>query len=976
MAKSPSIGNIILTRALPTLSVVAIGSILLLVVGIYVTTKHDLDKQHTDLLKSLETAYNHAVDDQLAALQSMASQPFLKTALSKPSSMERQLLDSHIQSLHFGQLKYAELSIFDENGTLISNSDPNSVIQEVAQQPWLKQVYQQKTSFHDTSGRSPSFIVPVLENNQVIGAVLSRINNLNDILHQKGTPNLRFLIIDSERYVLFTSDFSQFPPYSTFDLSNIDHWESYELTMASGMTAILLISENANLKEFFRLSSFAVVSLILVVAASILGARVAGQLATETVRHFLSSVQLMNRTSQFSPSPESEPQAKELNQLLNEFNLLLQKLSEARLSEARFSALMNSLNDLLVVFDLNGTPILLNRAFERFLTTTGIRKDNMLTQVFYGKNKTELLDCNQELSSIEKRYLSASQFDAGVYLSIKWSRYPLLNDAGDRLGVIFVGLDTTASHQLKTEIQLKDAAIDGADSGIFIIEIKRDLAHVIYANKGVTKLTDIQPEEFLVPADKLMARISGSNELFNRIRAATLRHQSTTETFVRTLADGSERHLEISLSQATLPIATASDYYLGIMTDVTEKAMTEQLLLEAKAKAEESTQMKSAFLASMSHEIRTPMNGVIGMLDILNDSSLNAEQKKHVEIAQSSAELLLTIINDILDFSKVEAGKLIVDQTDFNLSEMLEDFIHTMLHLANNKHLELVLKQQNVDKYVTGDPGRLRQILTNLVNNAIKFTEQGQVIVDAKLIEKENQPALFRAIVKDSGIGISVEKQAQLFDPFTQVDSSPKRTQQGTGLGLAIVKQLIDTMGGKVWLDSLPGKGSTFGFQLPLPVVEQAQINQKEGDAQTQEPEETEFTFDQPHRVLLVEDNLVNQMITKRYVEKFGLDAVIAGDGQDAINTLRKLGSDIDLIIMDCQMPLMDGFEATQRIRQGEAGAAHTNTPIIAMTANAMKGDREYCLEVGMDDYISKPLRKAELSIALNTWLNRISEKD
>ena len=536
-----------------------------------------------------------------------------------------------------------------------------------------------------------------------------------------------------------------------------------------------------------------------------------------------------------------------------------------------------------------------------------------------------------------------------------------------------------------------------------------------------------------------------------------------------------------------------------------EVAIRTAALKLATIRAEEANNTKSEFLASMSHEIRTPMNGVLGILDLLENEGINNKQMNYVRLAKSSANSLLKLINDILDFSKIEAGKLDIEVVDFDLGHMLTDFSTTMALIAEPKGLELILDAVLVEKkYVKGDPGRIWQILTNLVNNAVKFTKKGEILIQVALISSK-QGLQLHGSVNDTGIGIPENKVHTLFDSFTQVDASTTRKYGGTGLGLAISKQLCELMGGGIKASSELGKGSCFAFTLNLQDSDQVQttlprvelkdskilivddsrtnrevlrrqlelwggnvIEAEDGQAalsilETQskpfniaildmqmpdmngfelgkiirankqydatslimmtshieqdelkqfeeigyaaycpKPVTTQGLYDvlmvvvvngealakasplvtshypkslfssfisTEEKVLVVEDNEINQVVILKKLEILGVKADIAANGLEAINALSGATTSFQLVLMDCQMPVMDGFEATRKIRSGNESIPNKEVPIIALTANTMKGDQEKCLAVGMNDYLAKPIDNDLLEKKLKQWL-------
>ncbi|MCX8085783.1 MAG: PAS domain S-box protein [Rhodocyclaceae bacterium] len=545
----------------------------------------------------------------------------------------------------------------------------------------------------------------------------------------------------------------------------------------------------------------------------------------------------------------------------------------------------------------------------------------------------------------------------------------------------FVAIKRDISEEAKTRTRLKllEAAIHEADQAILITEADAgDLGPTIrYVNPAFTRVTGYTAEEAIgCPTGILCGPDTDPAQVF-LLRDTLRAGQPLIIEMHYRRKDGTPFIAEIHYAPVPDEKGHVS-HYIGTLTDISARKEFEEALKRARDEALTNARLKSEFLSTMSHEIRTPMNGIIGMSDLLLDTRLDDAQRELVTILRDSAHALLTIINDILDFSKIEAGKLDIEATAFSPESVVRGVRDLLAQKAREQGTQLAYHiEAGLPARIVGDPARFRQVLTNLVGNAVKFTQNGEVEISLTQHVGAQGPRL-RCEVRDTGIGIAPEVQARLFQPFSQADSSTTRKYGGTGLGLAISKQLVELMGGTIGVQSALGKGSTFWFELPLIAAPD------DMPALAVAPDSPEIEFEAPaasetapapspldaleqgRLILLAEDNPTNQRVAQLHLHKLGYAVHVVENGQQALEAIEALP--YALILMDCQMPVMDGFAATAAIRRREAESGR-HVPIIAMTANAMEGDRERCLAAGMDDYLSKPFKPEALAATLARWL-------
>jgi PAS domain S-box-containing protein len=534
------------------------------------------------------------------------------------------------------------------------------------------------------------------------------------------------------------------------------------------------------------------------------------------------------------------------------------------------------------------------------------------------------------------------------------------DDTGKVTGYFSIRTDVTNEHNKSIDLDQKnrqfDTAIQNMSQGLCLFSGDKKMIVCNEKFKSIYHLPlnltapgaafiDIINHRFATGGSKSKAE----QEIFNyELQRVEKKEQWR---IVDQLEDG--RHIEIDFC----PMHGGG--WLATHTDITNTITKERNLAKAITEAQAATNAKSEFLATMSHEIRTPMNGVLGMTDILLESGLDAKQKMLAQTIASSGESLLSIINDILDFSKIEAGKMELDVSSFDLERTVSDIIHMLTPKATKRGVKLVMDYApELSKYFAGDHGRVRQILTNLIGNAEKFTQSGQVLVTVRGHANKDEMNL-QIAVKDTGIGIEPDKLDQIFYAFSQVDGTNTRNFGGTGLGLTIATQMAELMGGKIDAQSTLGTGSVFTFHVTLPIATPAPSIPKP-------PMQQDQTANAKINILVVDDNKTNQMVVKMMLKDNNLRLTFANNGIEAVEKFKTLQPDITL--MDISMPIMGGIDASKNIRQYEHKTNQGSRPIIALTANAVTGDREKYMAAGMNDYLSKPVNKQALREMVFSW--------
>ena len=651
-----------------------------------------------------------------------------------------------------------------------------------------------------------------------------------------------------------------------------------------------------------------------------------------------------------------------LLQLNRDIHLRKEAEQSVYASEAKYRNLIENAGAVMYTADINGHITFAN---SKATQLTGYSSEELNNRLFFSLVEPAWME------KVIANY--SSQFERGTEETniefpivtrtgeIKWVEQSavLLYEKGSIAGVQGIVKDISERRQMQQDLEKKDAQLkenqnrsqsimDNAPLTIYLKDLE---GRYIMVNKKFRELlqldeTVIGKTAFEVIKDKAAVERRLKNDQIVIKTKKPFQMEESVET-----TEGI-RHFSVM----KFPLMDQDNEVFGVCSigaDITDTVNYQQQLIEARKQAEDAKKMEELFLANMSHEIRTPMNGIQGMTDLLMETALNDQQKEFARIIKHSANNLLVIINDILDLSKIRAGKLSIEKLDFKLTEVSDNITAFFKHKLDKKGLRLEIHiDQNIPPVLTGDPYRLNQVLVNLIGNAIKFTETGHIHVDILLLDTTENTVRLHFIIEDTGIGIPEDKMHLIFADFSQAGSDIARRYGGTGLGLAICKQLLKIQGGEISVESKINEGTRFSFTISY-----ASTNKTNTIPLVREDNIDYTSLLTGRHFLVAEDNEINQKLIAYVLEKVGAVVDIANNGGEALDYIRNSPKKYDLIIMDLQMPEMDGYETTRHLRQ----EMNISTPIIAMTATALKGEKLKCLEAGMNDYMSKPFEFTDL---------------
>ena len=660
------------------------------------------------------------------------------------------------------------------------------------------------------------------------------------------------------------------------------------------------------------------------------------------------------------------------------------KKAEESLTEQEvfYKSTLDGIRAHICVINTQGTIVTTNRAWETF------GNENNAVKEFSSIGSNYFLACQ---STAAEQDPSVSEFITGIHSVLDGTspqfmkEYPCHTPEKDIWfickanqfsinGVSYAVIsheDITWRRAAEKRLRLLSRVVDQSPVSVIITDTE---GRIEFVNPHFVTLSGYTAEEAVGRNPRILKSNFTPPETFLELWSTIKSGKTWEGDIINRSKDGdiNFEHLKVSPIRDDEGIIT---HYAGVKENINKRRELESSLIKAKDKAEIANRAKDEFFAVMSHEMRTPLNGILGMTDLLLDSELTDEQRDFAQVVNQCGNNLLRIISDILDFTLVRVNKLNIENEDFNLPSIIHETTRTFIPRATATGLGLICQiAPSVPGQLKGDAGKVQQIIANLVDNAFKFTTKGTIVISVSCQAVEDGFTMIRFDVQDTGIGIPESRLNDVFSAFAQVDSSATRSYGGTGLGLALSRELAELLGGEIGVSSEEGKGSTFWFTARLQLTRlERSGNSEVCGAEAVVPLHAEVagkpeeTTDVPTRILLAEDNVINQKTAMHLLNNLGFQVDIATDGLKAVRALEIF--DYDLVLMDCMMPEMDGYEATAVIRDVSSRVINHNVPIIAVTANVMDGDREKCLESGMDDYLAKPVKKTELAAIVDKWL-------
>ncbi|MGB3726545.1 MAG: response regulator [Glaciecola sp.] len=941
-------------QLIPRLLIVVTIFVFIMAVAFILTSRGQVEKQHNNYHNQLVKNIEKNTHNLVTIVKGLAENDLLVNGLID-FQMRDEYLPLFFQNLKISNDTNGSRVLFDYAGDIILSAQWQENKINALAPNWKQLVLQESTALVYIGSEGVLVISPIMFSGQAEGALGMYSPTLSPFIDAIAS-DITYVITDSNQSVIYDSN--QPNATSQYQYSKVKSTAPYQhehISAWQDMTIVSLQSYSSIYSESLWLLPFLIVSLLASIITSIFGARTAANQASSTLAALYKSLENSITNDEKITPLVKQNEAYELQQIRQQFNILVSQVFALSLNNTKVTNVINSLQELLLVVDENGKVLLENKANQQFFHNFDCSQQDVIAEALSRLNTLDDL-----------RFLSTGT-SSGMLQTIQWQIAPFIDEQGLQHGAVLSGENISATIALKKDINVRSQALETSPAAITIADISDPKQPLVYVNSAFCKITGYKKHEVLGRNCNFLQGSATESESKSVMRQAITGGKPCSTVITNYKKDGTAFINSLSLNPVTEADGSIK-YYVGVQKDITIEKQSEAYLEKAKTKAEDIAKAQARFFASINHELRTPINGINGMVKALLSSQLTATQRKQAELANQSANNLLLLVNDVLDFSKAESGQLSMNIQRFELSAFCNDLAQVYEVQCNEKQIAFSWQGlPNTPIYIESDKLRLQQIIDNLFSNALKFTDKGNISVTTAISEHSstetiNTPKFKLSVsIKDTGIGIQANQIDTIFKMFGQVESSTRKITSGTGLGLNISKLLVNIMGGSIDVNSVYHEGSEFSFFVMVDKCDQATPSQSAQRRKCKLPHGA-----RPPVVLIVEDNEINQQVVIANLPKS--TKLLANNGLQALDILNKAKVSFDLILMDCQMPELDGWDTTRLIRSGHAGEHYKDIPIIALTAYTSASDQQACSDAGMDDYLSKPFEPQKLIETVNKW--------
>lgn len=896
-----------------------------------------LEQQHQSYAESFKDGFITNLDKHVLLVTNLAENDLILNGLFDNRTRE-EFLPLFFQGLQLNNDESVSTALYDFEGNNVLSRDWSEVPSKLSSNVWEAQVFEELRPFINIDKDGVFVVAPITYENMAEGA-LAVYSRTIDTLFTPNRENAYQILFSAEGQLIYTNyamplaeDLVLNDMDSAFDkfFFLVQHFDEYSVASVESYRHAYEYS--------LWILPLLLFALTMAIGLSFFSSRSAANVAAKTL-HQLHN-ELNNQINNVHlKTAVNGAEAVEIREIRDSFTKLKEKTLSLSLKNNKINNVINSLKEFLIVINNQGETILTNKKADDF----------------FNEHPYTPRSIQQKLQDSERHGESTIQLHSGTNTTI-WRTFPMLDGSGS----VIAGEDITRQLKLEEDLKIRTKAIEVATSPFVISDVSDPEQPIVYANQAFFDLTGYSKEESIGRNCRFLQGKNTTEKSKARLRDAIQKGENLRVKVVNYRKNGTEFINELTLTGIPNEHGIIT-HYIGAQRDITKRELTAKYLADAKRQAEDFARIQKRFFANMNHELRTPINGIKGMLNALQKGELDNEQTRFVDIAERSAENLLMIVNDILEFSKAESGGIELESSHFNLNQLIEDMRDNYAIQCREKNLQFIFKSDLEEAlWVKADALRLQQIMQNLLNNALKFTQEGSIHLNVKVKRIVRGMYEFSCKVVDTGIGLSEQQQEKVFDAFAQASASTSRNYGGTGLGLSICKQLAKLMGGEVSVHSEENKGSVFSFFVRL------MAGQKPPSVTSNIQDHRINKLTNPPVVLIAEDNEINQVVLLENLS--GVKAIVANNGEKAIEVLKTAKVTFDVILMDNEMPEMDGVTATKFIRSGAVGEKYANIPIIAVTAHAMEEDEKRFIGAGMSDYISKPINPELLNDRILHW--------